>query len=264
MIKSYPFDPYKFYQASVQSPEYDVQLFSRLYFKMYGVLPKSFREDFCGTHALCCQWVKLRSQNQAWGLDLDPEPLMWGLKHNQVSLTPKQRERLFIIQGNVLVPELVKTEIVAALNFSYFVFKTRKQLRDYFSNVRGSIKNKGFFILDVFGGSQCQGPVTDKKKVKGFEYQWEQKNFDVISHHADFAIHFKYQGKLYSNVFTYNWRLWTIPELIELLTEAGFASVQCYWEGTDAHGCGNGRFCPVKKASSCESWIGYLVAKPLK
>jgi hypothetical protein len=262
-LKKLPFDPYELYQASVQSPEIDVKFFAQLYQKNYGVKPKSFREDFCGTHALCCEWVKMNQQNQAWGIDLDPEPLMWGLTHNQSELTPQQKARLFIVQGNVLVPEIVSTDIVVALNFSYFIFKSRVQMKQYFANVRKTFKKKrGLFILDVFGGLQCQGPITDIRKLKGFEYHWEQKGFDVLTHHAQFAIHFKYKGRLYRDIFTYNWRLWSIPELTELLQEVGFSNVDCYWEGTDKKGNGNGIFKRVRKAESCESWIAYLVAKP--
>lgn len=261
-MKNYPFDRYELYQASVQSPEIDVKFFSKLFQKSFNQLPKTFREDFCGTHALCCEWVKLRPDNQAWGLDLDPDPLMWGLSHNQSELSQEQKDRLYVVQGNVLVPEIVKADIVVALNFSYFIFKERTKLLQYFKNVRKTFGKKGLFILDVFGGNQCQGPITDIRKLKGFEYHWEQKDFDVLSHHAHFGIHFKYKNRLYRDVFTYDWRIWSIAELREILDEAGFGKVSCYWEGTDKKGNGNGKFSQVKKAESCESWIAYLVAQP--
>jgi len=262
-LKKYPFDPYELYQASVQSPEIDVKFFSRLYERHYHKKAHSFREDFCGTHALCCEWIKLHKANSAWGLDLDPEPLMWGLRHNQTELTAHQKSRIYVVQGNVLVPDVVRTDIVVAVNFSYFIFKSRAQLLKYFVNVRRTFGNEGLFVLDVFGGEKCQGPNTDVRSLKGFEYHWEQKGFDPITHHAEFAIHFKYKKKIYKNVFSYSWRLWSIPELTELLGEAGFGSVEWYWEGTNEEGYGNGKFSKVSRAESCESWIAYLVAKPL-
>jgi SAM-dependent methyltransferase len=261
-LKKYPFDPYDLYQASVQSPEIDVRFFSKLYEQYYGNSANSFREDFCGTHALCCAWVKLSPKNKAWGLDLDPEPLMWGRAHNQSQLEESQRRRLFILQGNVLTAEVKSTDIVVALNFSYFTFKIRDQLLQYFKNVRKTVKKKGLFIIDVFGGELCLGPITDVRKLKGFEYHWEQKGFDVLTHCARFAIHFKYKNKMYRNVFEYDWRLWSIPELTDILKEAGFRSVDYYWEGTNKKGYGNGKFSKVTKAKSCGSWIAYLVARP--
>ena len=61
--------------------------------------------------------------------------------------------------------------------------------------------------------------------------------------------------------FEYTWRLWTLPELKELLTEAGFREVVIYWEGTDEDGEGNGEFTPAEVGEACEGWVAYLVAK---
>ena len=50
-------------------------------------------------------------------------------------------------------------------------------------------------------------------------------------------IHFKFPDKTkIKNAFTYNWRLWTMVEIRELLSEAGFANVVVYWEGEDEDG----------------------------
>ena len=32
------------------------------------------------------------------------------------------------------------------------------------------------------------------------------------------------------NAFTYEWRLWAIPEVLEMLKEAGYAKSRVYWE----------------------------------
>lgn len=256
-----PFDRYQLYQESVQSPDTDVRFFKRVYQKHTGRDPVSLREDFCGTHAICCEWVKLSKDHVAYGLDLDPEPLIWGYAHNQSELTAEQKKRVNISRTNVLLPEVKSTDIVAALNFSYFIFKHRQDLLKYFKNVKAKMKPKGIFILDIFGGTQCQGPILDKRKLEGFEYQWEQKGFNPLSGYADFAIHFKVKNRVYKNVFTYNWRIWTIPEIKDLLTEAGFSHQYTYWEGTDKDGSGNGIFRQTSKAESCESWIAYVVAQ---
>ena len=64
---------------------------------------------------------------------------------------------------------------------------------------------------------------------------------------------------MYKNVFSYDWRMWTLPELKEIMLEAGFSDVLIYWEGTNRQGGGNGKFTPVKKGESCLSWIAYVV-----
>jgi hypothetical protein len=62
--------------------------------------------------------------------------------------------------------------------------------------------------------------------------------------------------------FTYTWRLWTLPELREVLKEAGFERVTVYWQGTDEEtGEGNGEFLPVDRGDPDPAWIAYLVAE---
>ena len=79
---------------------------------------------------------------------------------------------------------------------------------------------------------------------------------DVINH-----IHFRFpDGSKIKEAFTYEWRLWTIPELRELLMEAGFKRVDVYWEGTDEDGEGDGEYSVSTCGEACEGWVSYLVA----
>jgi hypothetical protein len=61
--------------------------------------------------------------------------------------------------------------------------------------------------------------------------------------------------------FTYDWRLWTIPELRELLAEVGFKHVRVFWETVDDDGDGTGEFEPTEKEENQESWLVYLAAE---
>ena len=50
-------------------------------------------------------------------------------------------------------------------------------------------------------------------------------------------IHFEFtNGSRLKRAFTYEWRLWTLPEIRELLGEAGFSRSTVYWEDRDADG----------------------------
>ena len=51
-------DKYKCYLASVQSPEHEIEFFDQAFKDEFGRKPKTLREDFCGTFAVCCEWVK--------------------------------------------------------------------------------------------------------------------------------------------------------------------------------------------------------------
>ena len=53
-----------------------------------------------------------------------------------------------------------------------------------------------------------------------------------------------------------------LPELREILLEAGFKRVSVYWEGTDEKsGEGNGEWTISERGEACQGWIAYLVAE---
>lgn len=255
------FDKYDLYRRAVQSPEIDVAWMRKIYRELRGKEAVHFREDFCGTGLLSAAWVKQNPRCRASGLDISLEPMRYGRDHWLAELSDAQRERVNLMACNVLSPALPRAQIVAAVNFSYFVFRERKLLLRYFRNVRCSLVRGGIFVLDVFGGSDCQGPCTDVRRERGFTYYWEQEGFDPISQEARFHIHFRVGRKMHRKVFSYHWRLWSIPELREILAEAGFRRTHVYWEGTNRRGRGNGMFTRREKGESCEGWVAYLVAE---
>ncbi|MBM4250809.1 MAG: class I SAM-dependent methyltransferase [Deltaproteobacteria bacterium] len=257
------FDKYYHYRESVQSPDADAAFLEEIYRRARGRNPTVFREDFCGTFANCCAWVKRSSKNRAYGLDLDPEPINYGKNHYLTELTAEQQKRVHIELQNVLGRNLPRADVICALNFSYFIFKERQVLKKYFTACRKSLNPKGVFVIDAFGGPKCQ-EANEEVSENGnppFDYYWDQDSFDPLTHEAVFHIHFKRKGeKKRLNVFTYDWRMWTLPELRDLLLEAGFSRVEYLWEGTNEHGEGDGDFKAVNKGEECEAWVAYLAA----
>ncbi|MBP9707422.1 MAG: class I SAM-dependent methyltransferase [Oligoflexales bacterium] len=259
-----PFDKYFYYRNSVQSPDIDVVFFDKVYRDLNKKKPHIFREDFCGTFALSCEWVKLNSENISIGNDLDSEPINYGKKNYLSKLTPEQQSRVNIKKKNVLNPGLDSADIICALNFSYFIFKERELLKKYFANCLKKLKPKGLFLIDVFGGSACMEPIEEETEHDdmGFSYYWDQDSYNPINHHAQFYIHFKRYGeKKREKVFSYDWRMWSIPELRDILSEVGFSNTIVYWEGTDKKGEGNGIFKRSETGEICEGWIAYIVAQ---
>lgn len=232
-----------------------------VYKELKGKNPKSFREDFCGTFSLSCEWVKLRKYHVAYGVDLDPEPMEYGRKNYLTELKPDQQSRLHLIEGDVMDSKLPSVDLVAAMNFSYFIFKSRPLMKTYFQNVYKSLNTGGVFLVDLFGGSQCYDAIEDRTVHKKFSYYWDQTGFDPVSNEALFHIHFKVGRKKFEKVFTYDWRMWSIPELREIMEEVGFKKTHVYWEGTNKAGGGNGKFSRTEKGESCLSWIAYIVAE---
>ncbi|MBI2601753.1 MAG: class I SAM-dependent methyltransferase [Deltaproteobacteria bacterium] len=262
--KGKPFDKYHYYALAVQSPDADAKFMRDTYKELRGKDPFLLREDFCAAFAISCAWTKLGGKYRAVGVDFDPEPIAYGRTHYVSQLTSSQASRLEILQKNVLDQDLPAVDIVCALNFSYFGFKKRNTLRQYFQSVFTSLKKDGVLILDCFGGSQCWEPNVDETEHEdeNFSYFWDQDTFNPITHHAMFYIHFKRKGeRKRERVFTYDWRMWTIPELRELLEEVGFRKSTVYWEGSDDDGEGDGVFTPSEEGEDCEAWVAYIVAE---
>ena len=254
------FDKYDFYQRAVQSPEQDVKFLLNTYRKHRGCRPQTLCEDFCGTFLLCCQWVQAGRRAQATGVDIDPQPLAYGMKHNFSQLTPAEQKRCRVLQKSVLARSQLKHDIIAAQNFSYYLFKTRAELKRYFKSCYNRLNSRGILMLDAFGGADCMTAVEEVTKHKDFVYYWDQDSFDPITNEAKFYIHFKpRRGRKKLRVFKYDWRMWTLPEVREILLEAGFKKTQVYWEGTDKNGEGNGIYRPAAKGEECEAWVAYVI-----
>lgn len=256
-------DRHRLYEESVQEPESDVTLMRRVFKKRFGRPPRLMREDFCGTAALCCSWVSSNKQHRAWGIDLDPDPLEWGREKNLALLDQEQAKRVELVQGDVLEAEQIeKVDITCAFNFSYFLFQDRELLLRYFRTARETLRDEGLLFLDAYGGADAQRTMVEKREQEGFDYVWDQDEFDPITHHVINHIHFEFpDGSKLRKAFTYDWRLWTLPELRDILLEAGFSTVEIYWEGTDKKtGEGNGVYTLAKKALDDPAWVTYIVA----
>jgi len=255
-------DRYVLYQKAVQDPEGDVVRVRRMYERLYGRTPRTLREDFCGTAAFAAAWVKAHRENRAIGVDLDPDPLDWGRRHNLAKLRPEQARRIALLQEDVRTARTPKVDVLVAFNFSFFLFKQRAALLDYFRHCHAHVKNDGIFVIDAYGGPESMEKRRERRRVGNFTYIWDQHSYDPITHDASCHIHFEFRdGSKIERAWTYHWRLWTIAELRELLSEAGFASATVYWEGTEAAtNEPNGIFRPRKRAEEDPAWVAYLVA----
>jgi hypothetical protein len=253
-------DKYKLYQKSVQEPEHEMDFFDQAFKEAFGRKPEILREDFCGTFAVCCEWAK-KEGRVAYGVDIDNEPLDWGRKHNLSKLKPAQQERVTLIQDDVRSNTTPKADILAAQNFSFWYFKTREELVSYFKIAHKNLADEGLMVMDMMGGSDCiTDDEIDERKIGSVKYIWEQARYNPITHDASFYIHFKFKdGSKLKKAFEYHWRFWTIPEVRELLAEAGFSQTHVYWEGTDEDGEGDGEWSRSDEASSEPCWIAYIV-----
>jgi hypothetical protein len=107
-------------------------------------------------------------------------------------------------------------------------------------------------------------PATDApggERVPPFTYVWDQASYNAVDHHIRCYIHFEFKdGTALRRAFRYDWRLWSLPELQELMREAGFADVEVYLEGwDDGEEEPDGNFRRRTTFKNIEGWIGYVV-----
>jgi SAM-dependent methyltransferase len=255
-------DRHVLYEQSVQDVEQEAEFLEDTYFEIRGRKPVLLREDFCGTANAASQWVVNNRRHHAIGVDIDPRVLDSGRQRHLVSLSSSSRNRIDLIEGDVRTAETAPADIICGFNFSYWCFKERKKLLDYFVSARQRLKKDGLFFIDVFGGSEAFTECKEKTKHDGFTYVWQQKSYDPVTGDYVCHIHFRFpDGSRLRKAFSYDWRLWTLPELLDVLADAGFSSSHVYWQGTDEDGEPDGEFSRVVNGENDPAWIAYIVSE---
>ncbi len=262
-------DPFALYEQSVQRPEDDVAFFVDVFTHLRGREPVVLREDFCGTAQLSRTWCLSRAGRRAIAIDLDRATLDWAHRHNVAPYARTLRGRLELVYGDVLEVRTEPVDVVCAMNFSFCVFKQREELARYLTVVRKSLVRDGLVFLELYGGTGAIEPVVEERQVGRVTYVWEQKSYDPITNETLCYIHFRFRdGSCLERAFVYDWRLWTIPELRELLLEVGFSNVRVYWATLDEEDVaegeptyGNGSYVERETAEQQYSWLVYVVGE---
>jgi SAM-dependent methyltransferase len=238
-------DPHALYEAAVQGVDYDLNFAERLFRHLRGRPARSLRDDFCATAALATAFALRDPANVGYGVDLDPHALDWARRHRLARLDPSVVSRVRLVEGDVRTARVPKVDLLLAYNFSYWVFKTRDELRGYFRAARRGLKPDGVFVVNAFGGTDAMKPMVERRRIPAkqapdgwalprFRYVWEQESFNPIDHAFRCAIHFEFdRGRAMRRAFTYDWRFWTLPEIRELMAEAGFPETRVYVEAWD-------------------------------
>jgi len=263
-------DLHHLYEAAVQGVDADIHFATNIFRTKKGRSPVYLREDFCGTAALSCDWVKCDPDHKAFGVDIDQETLDWGREHNLAYL-PNTACPPQLICGDVMTAETPPADLIMALNFSYCIFKTREQLRKYFKVALNNLNDDGLLIMDLYGGTEsieakreprdvAKHMAADGTEIPDFEYIWDQESYNVIDHHVINHIHFDIPGiGELEKAFTYDWRLWTLPELQELLIEAGFTSAEIYLHDWTQNGESDENYQRRETYENALGWVAYVV-----
>jgi SAM-dependent methyltransferase len=252
-------DRHALYELAVQSPEVEVAVLDRLLDRA-GQPALRLREDFSGTAALAAAWVLAGPERSAVAVDADPAVLTWALRHRFARLGPAAR-RLDLVCADVRRGPRGPFDVVVALNFSWQVLHERSALLAWLRSARRALAPGGVLLLDLFGGWKAQQVLRERRRLRGgVTYVWEHAAFDAITHRIRCAIHFELPGgRVLRNAFTYDWRLWTLPEVKDILAEAGFEPVEVLWDvkpqGVEP------LYLPRVRAENHPGWIAYVSAR---
>lgn len=259
------------YTPAVQHGEHDLDVLEGIYRSLTRRTPALLREDFCGTAAVAGEWVKRGPRRRAWAVDLDAATLAWARRRRLPALGPAAA-RLTLLHGDARRVTRPPVDLVLALNYSYWIFHGRAELGAYFRAARASLARGGLLCLDAFGGTDAMRAMVETRQVRAsigpggervpaFRYVWEQAAFNPVDHRLRCRIHFRLRdGRELRRAFMYDWRMWTLPEIRELLAEAGFRDSLVYlqdWD--DAAHRPLASYSRRRRFENQLSWLAYVV-----
>ena len=255
-------DIHDLYERSVQNVEHEIEFIQNTYQSLKRKRAFLYREDFCGTANSSCAWVNQGNSYYASGIDNDGTVLKWAKENRIPNLDTEAQKRIKVFESDVMTMRSIEVDVLSAFNFSYFCFQTRDLLLSYFIKSLNTLKSDGIFFLDLFGGPEANQELSEKTEHDDFTYIWRQSTFHPLSNYIECTISYDFpDNSSIKNAFLYKWRLWSAPEIRELLLQAGFKNVTFFWEGEDEDGEGNGEFTPNKTGEADLAWIAYVVAE---
>ncbi len=266
-------DRHAFYEVAVQGVDWDLDFLERVWrYRHPGKQPRLFREDFCSTAALATAWVLRGRDRRAWAVDLDPEPLGWARRH-RLPWVRQAGARVTLVRGDVREPRRPAVDVACALNFSWWVFHERADLVRYLRAARAGLRPGGVLVLNLFGGNGAERALIERTRKRtqngpdgillpAFTYVWEHASFNPVDRRLLAHIHFELRdGRRVPRAFTYDWRMYTLPELHDAVAEAGFDDFEVWSEGWDKRGKrSNGTLYKRTTLDNEDTWIAYAVA----
>ena len=256
-------DRHELYEQCVQSPEDVVRLLRT----MHGGEPLVLGEDFCGTAAVSREWVRSVPGGRAIALDADAPVLALARER----AAREGRARIEFVLGDARTASdsiRHRCDVLFVGNFSIGELGARAELVAYLRHVRSRLAANGVLAFDLYGGASAQrtGQVERAHTLRDgrrARYVWEQASFDPRTGRVENALHFRVEdaGEIveeHLRAFVYRWRLWSLPELADALSEAGFAPIEL-WNELPIEGLAR----PIRSDSELsESWIACVSARP--
>ncbi len=224
--------------------------------------PQTIREDFCGTAALARGWLCLANElNLPGSNQVGRNAAAIGVDVDRAVLKQIPKVDGFRAIANDVMKCREKADIIAATNFPVCYFHERPALIRYLKHARSCLNRQGVFACDLFGGKDAFTPGTTRIKIptlpkrgsertltirtldqrpsrNWFWYEWHQRECHSLTGRVLCDINFELppntvfnagkKSRRIERAFTYDWRLWSIPEMRDAMYEAGFRNVEVY------------------------------------
>lgn len=229
---------------------------------VHGKKPETIREDFCGTAALARGWLQLANElNLPGSSQIGAHAGAVGVDNDRSVLKQIPKADGFRAIASDVMKSREKADVIAATNFPVCYFHERGDLIKYLKHVRSCLNPRGVFACDLFGGKDAftpgitrikipTGPVIanvkqakqksrrEKSLKRFFWYEWYQRECQSLTGRVRCDINFELparsvfndtgKSKRIERAFTYDWRLWSIPEIRDAMHDAGFRTVEVY------------------------------------
>lgn len=217
-------DRHELYERAVQSPAMQARFIRALHNAGAGQ-PIILGEDFSAAGAIARAFVEIHAGSTAVCVDLDQQ----ALDRLHEMQDPKSAGAITTRCADVFEAR-DPADIIAALNFSLCEIHTRDRLVRYLRHARTRLNPGGVLVADLYGGADAMAVGESEEELPGgIRYTWEQREADPLTGRVVNAMHFQLPtGETYPDAFLYDWRLWTVPELRDAMTEAGFASTEVH------------------------------------
>lgn len=217
-------DRHELYERAVQSPAMQAR-FIRALHHADANRPITLGEDFSAAGAIARAFVQIHGGARAVCVDLDQQALDRLHELQDPALDGAITTRCAdVFDANDLA------DIIAALNFSLCEIHTRDRLVQYLRHARSRLNDGGILVADLYGGADAMAIGESEEELPGsIRYVWEQREADPLTGRVINAMHFELPtGESLRDAFLYDWRLWSIPELRDAMTEAGFTSTEVH------------------------------------
>lgn len=263
------------YTHAVQQPWLMVNWLVNTYTLFHqGRWPVVLREDFAGAAAIATAWAAHDPQHIAIAVERDRATHAFATRRARAlaATNALDLDHLFMLHADVMAAlprtlpparRVPRPDITTATNFSINYLHTRATLIAYLKKTRRELAPQGMFMLDTYQGPGAWRTSTqtnhispsEESGVPPFDYHWRQVSVNhvtgIVKNAIDFTLH---DGRTIKNAFTYHWRLWSIPELLDALADAGFHD-PAVWH--DSH---DGFLEPVASIDDEENIVAYITA----